>query len=86
MKIRKGFRKVFICIIGFIWATITSIGITLLVYYLFPKNPEIITPMLVAILGFGSSIVLYLFAANSVEHHQENKYNKVINNNEQELL
>jgi len=62
--LKKGYRKVFICVIGFIWA----MAILLIVWLLFRKNPEILASILIATYSFGSSLVLYLFASNAVVH------------------
>lgn len=69
MTIKKGYRKVFVCISGFVWALI----VLFLVWLLFKKTPESVAAILGVVLGFGSSIVLYLFASNYGEHKEENK-------------
>ena len=56
----KGYRKVFICIFAFVWAAIVGLMF---------KESNVIIP----IYSFGSSIVLYLFAANYGEHREENR-------------
>ena len=51
----KGYRKVFVCVFAFVWAIVVGVMF---------KNSDVIIP----IYSFGSSIVLYLFAANTAEH------------------
>ena len=63
-KMKKGNRKTSICIIGFVWALIVLVVVKLL----FDT-----TDALIPIYSFGSSIVLYLFAANYGEHREEKR-------------
>ena len=68
--IKKGNRKVFICILGFIWA----IAVLFLVWLMFKSVPDVIIGVLAAMLTFGSTIVLYLFVSNYGEHREENRH------------
>lgn len=71
--LQKGFRKVFVCMVAFIWAMLLFLLVIFLVWWLFPESPDIIVPILAALLTFGSTVVLYLFASNYGEHREESK-------------
>lgn len=66
---KRGYRKIIMAIIALLWATM----MTFVVRIIFDDD---YASILGVVLGFGSSIILYLFAANYGVHREELNTNR----------